>query len=121
MFEVVGWHKEAFLDSYANGETGQVVSFNGNERFASDTIEGLVKQLDDMVWGQYVQIGVNESDEIIIERMENGNGDRVEPDSYEYRGWQAGEFDLWVARYYFNVEETVRKPAQLEYKEYELS
>lgn len=119
-YEVIGWLKEAVKDNWYAGETGKTVVSSGTDRFIGNTVDELVERLQDVFWCGYCQIALNSVSEIVLERIEDDNGDRVDKNDRLYDDWQAGKCDLWIARYYFNVEETLRKPAQLDQKEYEL-
>lgn len=121
-YEVRGWMKEATPDDWNDGmDDKNSVHFSGHDHFRAPTLELLIKQLNQFFWCDYVMMGMNEQgDQLVLERYEDGNGDRVDTKGPMMEEWKAGKVKLWVARYYFLVEEVDRRPAKLEEKEYEL-
>lgn len=118
MYEVHGWHKEAQRDNIERGMYGPVTGFNHNgDRFRGLTFKELLERLQDMFWCDYYT--VNDGDFLMLERYEDDNGDKVNTDGSDelWNEFKRGETDLWCARYFFNVEEVVRRSACLDEQE----
>ena len=115
-YQANGWLKFYELSTYEDGclpHTGGLI--DGQERFTSETLQGLLDGLLTFVDGERDCLELNSCDElgrVDISVLENADGYRATRQQIE--AWKEGKLELWDSIYTFQVEKIQSEVVNLE-------
>ena len=112
-YESNGWFKMVEKEEYEYGCTGTAQGFAGNERFSSDTLEGLIDKINAFVGNDdHQNILLDSGGEIgRVDIQVRETDDGYPAGKQDFTAWRAGEQELWLACYTFHCEKVERKEA----------
>ncbi len=108
-YQINGWMKHFEEDTFDQGCIGVGSSHSGDERFTSDTIEGVIKKAIDFTGIDDKDIkdaclfdSCDEIGRLDVQVLEDGNSGPASPSQIE--SWKKGNCRLWASTYIFHVE-----------------
>jgi len=115
-YEVDGWMKDAEVDMFEEGcQPGTGACVCGSERFAADTVAGLIDKLVEFCDVEKSAVSLDACDDpgrVDIQALETAEGVTAGP--MDIQRWKQGTAKLWLASYMFTIQKVTREDVDLE-------